>query len=468
MKYEYVAGTDNDLIHLFVNPPLTGAEPAVPDATVPDSNTDIIANAISLRQGSRDYSVQLDGIRVSNSWSDLFNFMTITQAIEDLNSDYIPDRLNDTVTVAGVIFSPNYQTTNNSFYIYDGTAGTDIFMYGPPVLAMTMGDMVKVTGVVTHYNGMTEIVVADTNGWVFKSAGNPTPAPIVITLGQYKSNPELYEGSLVGFISLTKVSGTWPANGSANLSFSDGVDTVVFRIDSDTDIDGNPEPTWPRDVIGIGSQFDNSAPYDGGYQIFPRYFATDFLPVGSIPVELVSFSANFVDGSVMLNWKTATETNNLGFAIQRSLDGESFIDIGFVNGNGTTTEAKSYSFIDTDLGIATNLYYRLRQIDYNGTVDYSSVINVEVKELISFSLAQNYPNPFNPTTTIGYVLQEKSNTKLTVFNSLGEEVAVLVNEEQDKGYHKIEFDGSKLSSGVYLFKIVANSFVSTKKMMLVK
>ena len=100
------------------------------------------------------------------------NFLTIAQAIEDLNADYIPDRLDDTVTVTGVVFSPNYQTANNSFYIYDGTAGTDIFMYGPPVLTMTMGDMIQATGVVTHYNGMTEIVVADTNGWIFKSAGN--------------------------------------------------------------------------------------------------------------------------------------------------------------------------------------------------------------------------------------------------------------------------------------------------------
>ncbi len=84
------------------------------------------------------------------------------------------------------------------------------------------------------------------------------------------------------------------------------------------------------------------------------------------------------------------------------------------------------------------------------------------------SLLENYPNPFNPTTTIGYVLQEKSSAKLTVLNALGEEVAVLVNEEQDKGYHKVEFDGSKLSSGVYFYKLVAKDFVSTKKMMLVR
>jgi hypothetical protein len=328
--------------------------------------------------------------------------------------------------------------------------------------------MVKVTGVVTQFNGMTEIVPADTTGWVLLSSGNPTPAPIVITLAQYTANPELYEGSLLGFKSLTKVGGTWPVSGSANLSFSDGVDTVVFRIDSDTDIDGQTEPTWPRDVLGIVTQFDNSAPYDGGYQIFPRAFATDFLPENTVPVELVSLTANFVDGAVLLSWKTATETNNLGFAVEKSLDGQSFTDIVFVNGSGTTTEAKSYSFVDSDLGTAANLYYRLRQIDYDGQAVYTNIIQVEVVNSISYSLAQNYPNPFNPATTFGYVLQEKSHAKLTVLNAIGEEIAVLVNKDQDKGYYTVQFDGSNLSSGVYFYKLVANDFVSTRKMLLVK
>ena len=87
---------------------------------------------------------------------------------------------------------------------------------------------------------------------------------------------------------------------------------------------------------------------------------------------------------------------------------------------------------------------------------------------LAYKLEQNFPNPWNPVTTIGYVIKEKSNVKLVVFNTIGEEIAVIVNEEQDKGYHKVEFDGSKLSSGVYFYKLVANDFVSTKKMMLVK
>lgn len=468
LKYEYVDGPDNDLIHLFVNPSISAEEPVTPDATNPDSNNDIVVNAVSLRQGSRDYDVTVDGIRIANSWNDLFTFMSIAQAIEDLNIDFIPDRVGQTVTVEGVIFSPNYQTTNNSFYIYDGTAGTDIFMFGPPVLTWALGDMIKVTGAVTQFNGMTEIEVADTNGWIFKSAGNPTPSPMLITLAQYKSNPEMYEGSLVGFSSLTLVGGTWPASGSTNLSLSDGIDTVVFRIDSDTDIDGQPEPIWPQDVIGIGSQFDNSSPYDGGYQIFPRFYATDFLPAGTIPVELVSFNGKFIDGRVILNWKTSTETNNLGFAVEKSIDGKSFNEIGFVNGNGTTTESKSYSFIDANLGIVSSLFYRLRQIDFNGQFKYSSVVNLEVNRISTFKLLQNYPNPFNPSTTIEYTLQEKVHTKLAILNSLGEEVALLVNETQVQGYHAVDFNAKNLPSGIYFYRIQAGNFVNTKKMILLK
>ena len=131
--------------------------------------------------------------------------ITIAEAIEDLNSDFVPDRVGDTVTVQGVVFSPNYQTTNSSFYIYDGTAGTDIYKSGT-IYPWVMGDELNITGVVTHFNGMSEIVPLTTSGWILISSGNPTPDPIVITLAEYKANPELYEGSLVGFRSLSLAS----------------------------------------------------------------------------------------------------------------------------------------------------------------------------------------------------------------------------------------------------------------------
>jgi len=109
-----------------------------------------------------------------------------------------------------------------------------------------------------------------------------------------------------------------------------------------------------------------------------------------------------------------------------------------------------------------------KQFDYNGTYEYSNVIEVDVRSLDDYALEQNYPNPFNPVTTIGYVLKEKSSANLILLNAIGEEVAVLVNEEQDKGFHKVDFNAVNLSSGVYLYTIKVGSFVQTKKMLLMK
>lgn len=186
-----------------------------------------------------------------------------------------------------------------------------------------------------------------------------------------------------------------------------------------------------------------------------------------VPVELTSFSANVIDQSVSLTWQTATESNNKGFEIQRKSAAGEFVTIAFVNGNGTTTQKNTYSYTDKNLNVGEYVY-RLKQIDFDGQYSFSKTVEVQVQLLEKFSLRQNYPNPWNPTTTIGYVLPEKTNAKLTILNALGEEMLVLVNEEQDKGFHQVEVDGSKLSSGIYFYRINAGNFTETKKMILMK
>lgn len=402
------------------------------------------------------------------------NFLTIAQARQDLDLNLIPDRLNDTVTVRGVVISPNYQTVNNSYYIWDGTSGITTFKPGVTP-ALNLGDLVDIVGLISQFRGLTQIQPFADSSIVFISDSNAVPAPLVISLAQYNSNPEAYEGTLLGFIGMTKTSGTWPASGtSVTLKFKQGTDSVDVRIDSDTDIDGQPEPVWPRDVIGLGSQFSSgSAVVNDGYQILPRYYATDFPPAGSIPVELVSFSANVVGTSVVLSWKTATELNNLGFAVQRSYDGKNFFDIGFVHGSGTTTQEKSYSFIDFDLSAAQTLYYRLRQIDYNGVASFTSIIQVEISQTFTFNLAQNYPNPFNPSTSINFTLPIEAKVTLKVYDVLGNEVFQVVNDNLSAGQHLYPISFDKLSSGIYIYTIEAkgidgSTFKSSRKMMLMK
>ncbi|MCU0406972.1 MAG: T9SS type A sorting domain-containing protein [Ignavibacteriaceae bacterium] len=187
-----------------------------------------------------------------------------------------------------------------------------------------------------------------------------------------------------------------------------------------------------------------------------------------IPVELTSFTANVSRNNVTLNWTTATETNNSGFTIERSQTEAGWVEVGFVPGFGTTTELRSYSY--TDAGLSSGTYfYRIKQIDYNGTFTYYNLASlVEVSTPDVFELTQNYPNPFNPTTAINYSIAKTTNVQLVIFNSIGEEIAVMVNETQQPGRYSVNFDAASLSSGVYFYKLVAGDFVSIKKMLLLK
>ena len=186
-----------------------------------------------------------------------------------------------------------------------------------------------------------------------------------------------------------------------------------------------------------------------------------------VPVELTSFTAISQNQQVTLNWSTATELNNNGFEVQRSAASSDFITVGFVKGAGTTTEQKEYAY--TDKNLSNGLYsYRLKQIDYNGLYEYSDVIEVDVRSLNDYSLEQNYPNPFNPTTKIGYVLSEKTNVKIVVMNTIGEQIAVLVNQTQEQGYHQLDFNASNLPSGIYFYSLQTKNYSDTKKMLLLR
>ncbi len=186
-----------------------------------------------------------------------------------------------------------------------------------------------------------------------------------------------------------------------------------------------------------------------------------------VPVELVSFSAVPSGSNVNLSWTTATETNNKGFLIERkSLDGRCE-DIGFVNGQGTTTSLHEYSYCDRNIG--TGSYsYRLKQVDFNGTINFSRDVDVTVDAPSNFALAQNYPNPFNPSTTIEYTLPSDGFVTLDIYNALGQHVASLVKGSEKAGVHKVVFNAENLSSGMYYYRIETGSSAAVRKMMLMK
>ncbi|MDP4117369.1 MAG: hypothetical protein Q8903_14635, partial [Bacteroidota bacterium] len=257
------------------------------------------------------------------------NMLTIAQAREQTN--YVANRLNDTITVQGVIFTPNYYTTTgHNFYIWDGSNGINIFKSAITSPVLNIGDKIKVTGKLTQYNGLTELGTFDSTSYTVISDSNALPTPQVLTLAQYKLNPEQYEGTLIGFSGLYKASGTWPTATGVNttLKLYQGTDTLDFYMYKTTDFYSHPEPSWPVDLLGVGSQYSTATIKNTGYQLYARFFA-DVLPLGSLPVEFTTFTANVVKNSVILNWATATEKNNSGFAIERS-NGGAFVSVGFV------------------------------------------------------------------------------------------------------------------------------------------
>jgi hypothetical protein len=186
-----------------------------------------------------------------------------------------------------------------------------------------------------------------------------------------------------------------------------------------------------------------------------------------LPVELTSFAASADNGTVTLNWATATEINNRGFEVEKSIDNADFRVIGFVNGFGTTTETRNYSFSESGL-TEGKYYYRLRQLDFNGDYEYSPVAEVTVVTVFDFALDQNYPNPFNPSTKIFYSVAEAGHVKLSVYNLLGQEVASLVNSFMESGKYEINFNAADLPSGAYIYKIETAQFSQARKMLLTK
>ncbi len=200
-----------------------------------------------------------------------------------------------------------------------------------------------------------------------------------------------------------------------------------------------------------------------------------------IPVEMISFNAFVFDNKVTLNWSTASEQNNHGFEIERTFlsnsEKDNWNNIGFIIGNGTTTEINYYSFSDKNLTPGKYLY-RLKQIDYDGTFEYSNEIEIEIIGITDYALHQNYPNPFNPVTKIRFEIplsaETMQATSLRVFDILGNEVAVLINEPKEPGIYEVEFsigssgDAAALSSGVYFYTLRSGEFISSKKMILLK
>ncbi|MBR9974349.1 MAG: T9SS type A sorting domain-containing protein [Bacteroidetes bacterium] len=194
------------------------------------------------------------------------------------------------------------------------------------------------------------------------------------------------------------------------------------------------------------------------------------------PVELTAFTARYIDGVALLEWHTATEENNNGFIIER-LAGSSDIGtvsvwqrIGFVQGHGTTTEARSYSFIDPDPASVADargvVRYRLRQIDYDGRTDLSPEVEIAVSRTLIYALDQPYPNPVSSSAasvSLAFSLPAERHARLEVFDALGRSVALVADDSYPAGRHAMHLSAAGLRSGVYFCRLTSDGQALTRR-----
>ncbi len=305
--------------------------------------------------------------------------------------------------------------------------------------------------IVSFYGlGGSKIYTTENTGTNWKSVGSnlpDTPVNDVLIYTEDSAHPKTYFAATDIGVFLTKDDGvSW-------VELADGIpNTLIMHLDY--------SPITHTLIAGTHGR--------GVYEAYIDFY---------LPVELAAFSASVSENNVELNWETSTETNNKGFEVERKLKNQDWTAIGYVNGNGTTSEKHSYRFNDDGMNenYEGRVLYRLKQIDFDGSFNYSNQVTADFNFVPSqVTLAQNYPNPFNPATTIKYSIPVEANVALSVFNSLGEKVSELVNSVQASGNYQVTWNARDFASGVYFYTLEVSDmqnhslFNDSRKIVLVK
>jgi hypothetical protein len=388
------------------------------------------------------------------------------------------------VTGVAIVSTGVFGTAGFSFFLQDGTGGVKV-QKSTEGISATLGNSYTVVGRMRNTNGQFWIECDDPATEITDNGSSTLPSIQILTISQILADPESFQSEFIGIQHLSKSSGTWPTSGNwATITMTDdgGSNTLLLYIDEDTNIDDNSEPSWPRDVQGILTQYDSSSPYTDAYQIMPRYYS-DIQTDGSLPVELSAFTGNSRNGYIQLKWVTDSEIENLGFKIYRQTTGiaeevlASFENNKQLMGHGSTNEMHMYSYDDYKVEDGVKYTYWLSDVDYQGTEIKHDKRKIEVTFTAKpsdlrpdeFFLLSASPNPFNPTTTISYDLPEQSIVTLTVFDIAGREVMTLEQSDKPPGNYQIQWNGldqsgNLVSTGVYFCRLEAGAFSQTIKM----
>lgn len=300
------------------------------------------------------------------------------------------------------------------------------------------------------------------------------PMKIYVTGADLSGSGSLGTGDEIGIFDGNNCVGSYLL--SAQIDPLDPIQIIVSTDDPgspelDGFIPGNPisYKFWMSALLTEYDQYIVSYALGNGLFVSQGDALVSF--TGIFPVELTSFKATVKEKDIELRWETKTEVNNYGFDIERSISNHMnnrlWQTIGFISGNGNSNSPKFYLFTDRKPIGGSEFAYRLKQIDTDGTYEYSGEVQVMLLPT-KYELYQNYPNPFNPSTTIRFSLPKETHLKINIYNLLGQLVDTITQGTFEAGYHKVTFNASNLPSGIYVYALTSGNFVDTKKLILLK
>jgi len=361
-----------------------------------------------------------------------------------------------------------FETTYQESFNYDSWISTtedNIAKFEKIAVRFTPTEDGQVTGVFFHPSSTVNLTGSISFNIYTDNSGFPG---VLLSAGSTTVEPDEIHKYSWNYIDLSSQNISVSAGTDYHIVLSnDFGDDLYFQYENSS-ID-NRSSKYEQDLIR-GYQWNSFT--SGDFRLRPVVSTNK----SALPVEMNSFTAELVGSKVELNWQTATELNNYGFEIQRSIlsmkQFEEWEVVGFIQGHGNSNSTKVYSFTDKNPSLG-KLKYRLKQLDTDGGFSYSNEIEVDITPPTEFTLMQNYPNPFNPVTTIRYSIPsifgfEALTVKLKVFDVLGNEIATLVNEPKTPGNYEVKFETGKLSSGIYIYRLESKGMIQVRKMMLLK
>jgi len=400
-----------------------------------------------------------------------------------------PSYLNSLLVTGPALAFPGYALSNHGGSTFLAASGQDLYRTFPQVTAdeVFLWMMIKVAGAQYYGDYFLGLVSADQSSTTARLyAKSASENGFYLGVGKGSEDPAYYTTELTyGLTYLVVLKYEFTTGSTTN-------DIMRLYVFKQGDVVPEDEPVTatlgPYTAPSVGDIANVSSVLlrQGASWMAPSLFI-DGVAISSswapaLPVQIAYLQATAISGGkVRIDWRTLSETDNLGFSVEKSADGTTFAPIpgAFVEGHRSTLVPQDYSFTDESAQSGT-WYYRLAQMDGNGSTHYTDAVKVEVLTTsvgentpATFSLQQNYPNPFNPSTAVRYQLPVASVVRLVVYDMLGREMATLVNEQKPAGIHQVEYSPN-LPSGTYFYRLTVTgsdgrtSFSDVKRMTLVK